>query len=239
MSSRSPAPTRRSRSPTACERMRASRAHVDAVADGDRPVYGITTGFGGLARVLIPAATAEMQHAILRSHAAGIGPPVEREVVRAMILLRVATLAKGLFRRAASRRRGADRDAQRRDPPYVPASARSGPAATSRRSRTPRSVCSARGRSLARMAAAGRARLAAAGIAPSTLEAKEGLALINGTDGMLGDARARLRRRARPLPTADVAAALTIEALLGTTGPSRPNCRRCDPTPARPPAPPT
>ncbi len=78
--------------PSAYERLRVSRAHVDAVADGERPVYGITTGFGGLARVLILAADrVPMQHAILRSHAAGIGPPVEREVVRAMILLRAAT----------------------------------------------------------------------------------------------------------------------------------------------------
>src|SRR5690349_15699912 len=76
--------------------MRPTRAHVEAAAAHDRPVYGITTGFGGLASMLIPAEQrAEMQHAILRSHAAGMGPPVEPEVVRATMLLRVATLARG------------------------------------------------------------------------------------------------------------------------------------------------
>ncbi|MDQ3541011.1 MAG: aromatic amino acid lyase, partial [Chloroflexota bacterium] len=77
--------------PDAWQRMARSRAFVDAAAAEDRPVYGVTTGFGGLASMLIPAAErAEMQHAILRSHAAGMGPPVEPEVARALILLRIA-----------------------------------------------------------------------------------------------------------------------------------------------------
>jgi histidine ammonia-lyase len=75
-------------SPDAYARMQRSRAHVDAAANGEQPVYGITTGFGGLASMLIPAdERVEMQHAILRSHAAGMGPPVEPEVVRALLLL--------------------------------------------------------------------------------------------------------------------------------------------------------
>src|SRR3954447_314393 len=82
--------------PQAYARLERAHAHVAVAAAQDGPVYGITTGFGGLARMLIPAAQrAEMQHAILRSHAAGMGPPCEREVVRAMMALRIATLARG------------------------------------------------------------------------------------------------------------------------------------------------
>ena len=67
----------------AIQKMRHTRAYIDAAAAGDRPVYGVTTGFGGLARVLIPAdARVEMQHAILRSHAAGMGPAIEPEVAK-------------------------------------------------------------------------------------------------------------------------------------------------------------
>ena len=65
-------------------------------AASDEPAYGISTGFGSLALVRIPAdARAELQRALVRSHAAGMGPPVEREVVRAMMLLRARTLAMG------------------------------------------------------------------------------------------------------------------------------------------------
>src|SRR5689334_22771152 len=72
--------------------MARSAAVVEALAESDEPAYGITTGFGSLAMVRIPAgARAELQLVLIRSHAAGIGPPIEREVVRAMMLLRVRT----------------------------------------------------------------------------------------------------------------------------------------------------
>ena len=76
--------------------MERSAAVVAALAASDEPAYGISTGFGSLALVRIPAdARAELQRALVRSHAAGMGPPVEREVVRAMMLLRARTLAMG------------------------------------------------------------------------------------------------------------------------------------------------
>ena len=82
--------------PAAVARMRQSRARIEAAATGEAAVYGITTGFGGLANTRIPrAARVMLQHALLRSHAAGLGPPLPPEVVRAMILLRAATLARG------------------------------------------------------------------------------------------------------------------------------------------------
>ena len=75
-----------------------------------RAVYGVSTGFGSLATTPIPAERrAELQRALLRSHAAGMGPPVEREVVRAMMLLRARTLAMGYSGRAARGGRGDSR----------------------------------------------------------------------------------------------------------------------------------
>ncbi|MGB0094321.1 MAG: aromatic amino acid lyase, partial [Solirubrobacteraceae bacterium] len=76
--------------------MERSAAVVAALVDGDQPAYGISTGFGSLALVPIPAARREqLQRALVRSHATGMGPPVEREVVRAMMFLRARTLAMG------------------------------------------------------------------------------------------------------------------------------------------------
>ena len=76
--------------------MERSAAVVVARAASDEPAYGISTGFGSLAMVQIPPeARVALQQALVRSHAAGMGPPVEREVVRAMMLLRARTLAMG------------------------------------------------------------------------------------------------------------------------------------------------
>ena len=82
--------------PAAVEAMATSRSIVDAIERSGRPVYGVSTGFGALANTFIePRRRAELQHALIRSHAAGVGPPMPREVVRAMILLRVRSLALG------------------------------------------------------------------------------------------------------------------------------------------------
>ena len=74
--------------------MERSASLVDAIVAADTPVYGVTTGFGSLANTVIPPErTAEMQLALIRSHAAGMGDPVEPEVVRAMLLLRARSLS--------------------------------------------------------------------------------------------------------------------------------------------------
>ena len=76
--------------------MEASAAVVARLADRAEPAYGVSTGFGSLANVTIPVERREeLQRALVRSHAAGMGPPVEPEVVRAMMLLRARTLAMG------------------------------------------------------------------------------------------------------------------------------------------------
>src|SRR5918999_2893242 len=74
----------------------ASRAIVDSLAGDARPHYGVSTGFGALATLHIPPERrAQLQRGLIRSHAAGSGPEVEREVVRAMMLLRLSTIATG------------------------------------------------------------------------------------------------------------------------------------------------
>ena len=78
------------------ERILASRRHVEGIIGEERPVYGVTTGFGALATTHIPTPERrELQHSLLRSHAAGMGPFVEPEVVRAMMVIRAHTLAMG------------------------------------------------------------------------------------------------------------------------------------------------
>lgn len=78
------------------EAMAKTRAHVEALAKGDTPVYGISTGFGALAnRHIAPADRVQLQKSLIRSHAAGMGPAVETEVVRALMLNRLKTLCSG------------------------------------------------------------------------------------------------------------------------------------------------
>jgi histidine ammonia-lyase len=203
---------------------RIARAHavvVDAAAGG-KPVYGITTGFGGLAHLVIPAAKrAAMQHAILRSHAAGMGPPLESEVVRALILLRAATLAKGYsgVRPIVVERLIALLNAA--ITPAIPCSGSLGASGDLAPLAHAALLLIGEGEVLAENGAPVPAEpvLAAAGIAPIALEAKEGLALINSTDGMLGMLVLACVDALRLFRGADVIAALSIEALLGSDRP--------------------
>ena len=73
-----------------------ARSHVEALAQSDTPVYGVSTGFGALAnRHISPEDRTQLQRSLIRSHAAGVGPHVEREVVRALMFLRLKTLCSG------------------------------------------------------------------------------------------------------------------------------------------------
>jgi histidine ammonia-lyase len=208
--------------PGAHERMARVRAYVDAAAEDDRPVYGVTTGFGGLASMLIPAGErAEMQHAILRSHAAGMGPPVEREVVRALLLLRVATLAKGY---SGIRPLVVERLVDLLNAgvtPYVPEFGSLGASGDLAPLAHATLLLLGEGQVVdesGRVAPA-RPALAKAGIAPLALAAKEGLALINSTDGMLGMLVLACEDALRLFRTSDIAAAMSVEGLLGTDRP--------------------
>lgn len=196
----------------------ASREHVAALAATAEGVYGVSTGFGALATRSIPAPErAQLQRSLIRSHAAGNGPLVEREVVRAMMLLRIATLAKGF---SGVRLATVEAYLGLLNSGLVPAVHEYGSLGCSG-DLAPLAHCAlvlmGEGEvldgSVVRPAAAA---LAEHGLAPIELAEKEGLALINGTDGMLGQLVLALADLALLLDTADLAAALSIEGQLGT-----------------------
>jgi histidine ammonia-lyase len=215
-------------SPAAEAEISASRKVIDALAHDAAPHYGVSTGFGALATRHIPAERrAQLQRSLVRSHAAGSGAEVEAEVVRAMMLLRLSTLATG---RTGVRLEVARAYAAMLSAGITPVVREYGSLGCSG-DLAPLAHCAlaAMGEGTVRVsggpggdgAAPGpqvpaAQALAAAGIAPLALAEKEGLALINGTDGMLGMlvlAAADLRGL---LKAADITAAMSVEALLGT-----------------------
>jgi histidine ammonia-lyase len=196
-----------------------SRKLIESLADDVEPHYGVSTGFGALAtRHIAPELRAQLQRSLVLSHAAGSGEEVEREVVRALMLLRLSTLATG---RTGVRLTTAQAYAGLLSAGITPVVREYGSLGCSG-DLAPLAHCAlaligegevrdARGTLMPAAEA-----LTAAGLAPVQLAEKEGLALINGTDGMLGMlvlAAADLRRL---LSTADVAAAMSVEALLGS-----------------------
>ncbi len=187
--------------------MEASAAIVDRLASSDEPVYGVSTGFGSLATTPIAAERREeLQRSLIRSHAAGMGPPVEREVVRAMMLLRARSLAMGY---SGARPIVAERllDLLNRDvTPAVPEHGSLGASGDLAPLAHVALVLIGEGEVLGE----------ATGPEPLTLRAKEGLALINGTDGILGMLVLACEDMRSLLRAGDVAAAMSVEALLGT-----------------------
>ena len=179
----------------------ASRAAVEALAALDEPVYGVSTGFGALATRHIPAADRErLQRSLVRSHAAGTGPEVEREVVRALMLLRLHTLATG--RTGVRPETGCRPTRALLNAGITPVVHEYGSLGCSGDLAPLSAVALALigegagpGRAPARSCPPPR-RWPPPGSTPVTLAAKEGLALINGTDGMLGMLAARAARPA-------------------------------------------
>jgi histidine ammonia-lyase len=199
--------------------MEASAAVVASLVASDAPTYGVSTGFGSLALVRIPSdSRVELQRALVRSHAAGMGPPVEREVVRAMMFLRARSLAMGFSgaRPVLAERMLAILNAGLT--PIVPEHGSLGASGDL----APLAHCALvlmgegtvdTGDGVPRAAAEA---LVAAGVEPVELTAKEGLALINGTDGMLGMLVLAIEDLGQLLSAAELAAAMSVEALLGT-----------------------
>lgn len=192
---------------------------VAELVASDEPVYGVSTGFGALATTPIPAEKrAALQKSLIRSHAAGMGPEVEAEVVRAMMALRARSLSMGYSGVRPLVAEGIVALLNASITPVVPeygSLGASGDLAPLAHAALPLlaegSVRDASGE----LRDTGEA-LAAAGLAPIELGAKEGLALINGTDGILGMLVLALRDFGLLLKAADVSAALSVEALLGT-----------------------
>jgi histidine ammonia-lyase len=204
----------------AIERMDAARRIVEDLAHGE-PVYGISTGFGALANVSIPEdRRAALQAALVRSHAAGMGPPVEDEVVRAMVFLRARTLALGA---SGARPVVAERMVDLINHGIVPvvpeygslgASGDLAPLAHAALVLMGEGLAVVDGRQLD-----GATALAGAGLAPVVLREKEGLSVTNGTDAILGMLCLAVHDATVLARQADMVAAMTVEGMLGTDRP--------------------
>lgn len=243
----------------ALEGVAASRAIIEGLAADPEPHYGISTGFGALATTFIADdRRAQLQASLVRSHAAGSGAEVEREVVRALMLLRLSTLMTG---RTGVRRETAETYAAILNAGITPVVREYGSlgcsgdlaplahcalvamgegevrvsaphprkaAAVAREEHRSEPRGAADSGTVTHRAPAGNIdhedgellpaaeALAAAGITPLRLGEKEGLALINGTDGMLGMLALAVDDLRLLLTTADVAAAMSVEGLMGT-----------------------
>ncbi|GAA5077966.1 histidine ammonia-lyase [Streptomyces similanensis] len=206
-------------SDTALAALAAAREIVDALAAKPEPVYGVSTGFGALAtRHISPELRAQLQRNIVRSHAAGMGPRVEREVVRALMFLRLKTVCSG---HTGVRPEVAQTMADILNAGITPVVHEYGSLGCSG-DLAPLSHCAltlmgegeAEGPDGA-VRPAGEL-LAEHGIQPVELREKEGLALLNGTDGMLGMLIMALADLDTLYKSADVTAALSLEALLGS-----------------------
>jgi histidine ammonia-lyase len=200
------------------ERMQEARDLIESLVAENAVVYGVTTGFGALASTSIaPSDAGRLQENLLMSHAAGVGPAFPREVVRAMLLLRANTLALGhsgcrpllVDRLLEFLRRGIH--------PVVPEQGSVG--ASGDLAPLAHLALPLIGRGQVEFGGAVVPSLIAlreAGLEPLTLEAKEGLALLNGTQMMSAVGALLLADADRLVRTASVVAAMSVEALLGT-----------------------
>lgn len=221
-------------SATALDRMAAARRIVEELAEGE-PKYGISTGFGALATVSIPPERRRaLQIALIRSHAAGMGDPVEEEVVRAMVLLRARTLALGYSGARPVVAEAMVNLLNANITPIVPEYGSLG--------------ASGDLAPLAHGAMAflgegdvmhdGRVRPAAealheAGLEPIVLVEKEGLAVTNGTDAILGMLCLAIDDITRLLKQADMITAMTVEGLLATDSPFAADLQALRPQPGQ------
>jgi histidine ammonia-lyase len=224
-------------SATALKALAEGRAVVDRLAAAPTPAYGISTGFGALAtRHIDPEMRAQLQRSLIRSHAAGMGPLVEPEVIRALTLMRLKTLATG---HTGVRPVVAETMAALLNSGVTPAVREFGSLGCSG-DLAPLShvalvlmgegeVVGADGVSAVDAGPV----LAEHGIEPLELAPKEGLALINGTDGMLGMLILALGDLSELVKIADISAAMSVEALLGTDKVFRPELHAIRPHPGQ------
>jgi len=208
-------------SPASRERVSAARALVDAHAAEDIPHYGINTGFGTLAEVHIPRQDLErLQRNLVLSHAAGVGSPLPIPEARALLALRVNVLSKG---RSGIRPETLDLLVEMLNRGVVPVVPERGSVGASG-DLAPLAhlalVVIGEGEAYVggrRMP--GRSALAEVGLAPVALAAKEGLALVNGTQAMAAVGSLALLRAERLASLADLAGAMTLEGLKGSHRP--------------------
>jgi histidine ammonia-lyase len=221
--------------PAAAERVDAARAVIDRAVRENRVVYGVTTGFGRFADVVIPKEKlAALQVNLVRSHAAGVGEPLPERVVRALILLRANCLAKGF---SGVRRQTLELLLlllQNGILPVVPAQGSVGASGDLAPLAHLALALMGEGDALLdgqRMPAA--EALRRRGLSPATFEAKEGLALINGTQLTTAVGALALHRLLKLLTAADLVGAMTIDALKGTDAAFDPRIHAARPHPGQ------
>jgi histidine ammonia-lyase len=204
--------------PVSKKRMLASRAVVDRAAAGDAAAYGINTGFGKLADVRVaPDQVVALQQNLVRSHCCGVGEPLSEAEVRGMLLLRANVLAKGCSGVRTEVAELLVAMLEHRIHPVVPsrgsvgASGDLAPLAHLALALIGESEVFAGGKRMPSSEA-----LAAAGLAPLRLQAKEGLALLNGTQAMASVGGLSLFRAQRVVRLFDLAGAMSLEGLRGT-----------------------
>src|ERR1700730_17267871 len=206
--------------PDAIERMKRSRAVVERVVASGETAYGINTGFGKLASVRISTEQVrQLQVNLVRSHACGVGVPLSEAETRAMILLRANALAKGF---SGVRPRLVETLCQMLNAkvhPVIPSQGSVGASGDLAPLAHLAQVVIGEGRAIFRgETCSGGEALKRAGITPVALAAKEGLSLLNGTQGMLALLSLALHEADILVDTADVAASLSLDALRGSPG---------------------
>ena len=216
-------------------RMAGARRMIEDAVASDEVVYGVTTGFGALSTTRVDAGLAsEMQVSLLRSHAAGVGDPLPPRMVRSMLLMRARTLAQG---HSGVRPLIVERllDFLRFDLlPVVPdrgSVGASGDLAPFAHLALP--VVGEGFLTEGGVAEPARVVLERHGLEPLSLEPKEGLSLLNGTEGMLAFGVLGSRLAHRIIEAADLACALSIEALLGSVRPLMPEVHALRPHPGQ------
>lgn len=207
-------------SPDAVTRMKASRAVVDKLLAEGQTAYGINTGFGKLASVRISAEQVrQLQVNLVRSHSCGVGAPLSEAETRAMMLLRANALAKGLsgIRPIVVETLCAMLNAGVH--PIIPSQGSVGASGDLAPLAHLAHVVIGEGEAIFKgEKLPGSEALKRAGIVPVALEAKEGLSLLNGTQGMLALLSLALLEADSLADTADVAASLSLDALRGSPG---------------------
>jgi len=208
-------------SPAARKRMQRSRRWVERAVKERNVVYGVTTGFGWFQNISIPPEKLrQLQRNLILSHCAGVGEPLEEEVVRAMLILRANALAKGFSGIRISTVESLVEMVNRRVHPVVPSQGSVGASGDLAPLSHIAAVLIGEGEALfQRRRMTGARAMKAAGLKPVILEAKEGLALTNGTQAMAALGVLALFDAQVLADTADIAAAMTLEAVKGKTMP--------------------
>ncbi len=207
--------------PRARERVRAARRLVERIAEEGAPAYGINTGFGTLAEVSIPKPDLrKLQRNLILSHSAGVGPPLPLPEARALMLLRANVLSGGYSGIRESTLDLLIQMLQREVIPAIPEKGSVGASGDLAPLAHLALVLIGEGEAFfAGERMPGRAALARAGLSPVVLEAKEGLALVNGTQAMQAVGALALLQAEQCARIADIAAAMTVEGLLGSHKP--------------------